>query len=498
MRRNSENLRTVLERFEIKNKTVAAALNLHPSMITRWMNHERLLGVNSKYLEPLADYIFSRKLTAEDMEWFKKRFHEYGIKGDFLSVAEMKRALRIWLVTDPNDDISGLLNSPLAGANQNRIYSGDYMAIAGITDITLRLSSLLAKLEQGALVYMRLSGESVAVCDSFVHLIKNSMDTFGIRFRVLLSLSNKNIQPSKTLITYITQIVNQDIEVSVAYEDTVPFAEETMVIIPGRCVMTITILADSSAPPAALLIKEKTYVHDAGRNFIETIARSQPLFDLPAQSTSRRFQSMSQESYEKGGGLSIIRDGLSPLYMSAGGFEHFLVAQGYEGEVFEWRLNEFCERKEAMDGNLKYGMPLRELIPLPLLDAVAEKGSCVMFGEDLLETGAVRINTSICLEMLEGYMHYLTVFPNFSIRVTNTFPLAFRHAHCLIKEDRHVLIKRRRDDTESCLISQQPVLLQGISGFFDDIWEGLNYMNRGGEATLYMLKRYYGEIGRHS
>lgn len=95
-------------------------------------------------------------------------------------------------------------------------------------------------------------------------------------------------------------------------------------------------------------------------------------------------------------------------------------------------------------------------------------------------------------------MHYLTVFPNFSIRVTNTFPLAFRHAHCLIKEDRHVLIKRRRDDTESCLISQQPVLLQGISGFFDDIWEGLNYMNRGGEATLYMLKRYYGEIGRHS
>lgn len=497
MPRNAENLRAVLERFEIRNKTIAAALNVHPSMITRWVNNERLLGLQSKYLEPLADFILSRKLKPDDMEWLKKRFREYGIKGDFLSVSEMKRALKLWLVTDPNDDISVLLNPPLSGTGQSRIYSGDYVAIAGITDIMLRLSSLFAKLKRGAHIYLCVSGESVAACDSFVRVIKNAIDTFGIRFRILLSLSNKNIQPSETVIAYITQIIEQDFEVFVAYEDTVSFTEETTVIIPGSCAMKITMLAGSSAPPAALLIREKTYVHDAQRSFIKTIARSQPLFDPPAQSTGRRFQGMSKESYEKGGGLSVIRDGLCPLYMSSLGFGHFLVSQGYEGEAFDWRLNEFRQRKESMDAFLKCGMPLRELLPLQLLDAVAEKGSCAISGEDLLETGKVRIDTSICLEMLEGYMHYLTVFPNFSIRFANTFPQAFRHAHCLIKEDGHVLIKRSRDGAESYLISQQPVLLQGVSRFFDDTWEGLNYMHRGGEATLYMLKRYYGEIGRH-
>ncbi len=66
----------------------------------------------------------------------------------------------------------------------------------------------------------------------------------------------------------------------------------------------------------------------------------------------------------------------------------------------------------------------------------------------------------------------------------------------MVKEDYHVLIKRRQDDAEAYLISQQQVLLHGVSKFFDGIWEELNYMNCGGEATLYMLKRYYGEINR--
>ncbi len=368
MARDTDNLRAVLEHFEIRSKTVAAALNVHPSIITRWMNKERLIGVNSKYLEPLTDYILARKLTTDDVEWFKKRFHEYGIKGDFLSVSEIKRALRIWLVTDPNDDISNMLYSQLAGANRNRIYSGEYMAIAGIADITSQISSLLAKLEQGAIIYLRVSGESVAACDSFVHVIKNAINSFGIRFRILLSLQNKHIEPSTTIITFITQIIDQDIEVFVVYEDTVSFSEETMLIIPERCVLTITMLSDSSAPPAALLIREKTYIHDAERSFIETIAHSRPLFDLSAQSTGRRFQSMVKESYEKGGRLSVIRNGLSPLYMSMSGFEHFLVAQGYEGEAFDWRLNEFCERKEALDGNLREGMPLHGQGRLPCAD----------------------------------------------------------------------------------------------------------------------------------
>lgn len=38
MKKESENLRIVLEHFEICNKSAAAALNVHPSMITRWMN----------------------------------------------------------------------------------------------------------------------------------------------------------------------------------------------------------------------------------------------------------------------------------------------------------------------------------------------------------------------------------------------------------------------------------------------------------------------------
>lgn len=494
MKTDTQHLRTVLEHFEIRNKSVAAALNVHPSLVTKWLNHERLLGINSKYLEPLADFILSRPLSPADTEWLKKQFNDFGIKEDISAISDYKRALKLWLVSDPNDNIDGLLSQNDKQAPQARIFRGNYQTVAGITDITLHLSSFFAKLPADTNVYIRIAGESVITNSAFVHAVNNAVETFELHFKILLALPYKDKQPSKTIITYLNLILQKEVEVSVVFEDVATFTEETIVIIPGHSAMLISLLPGSASPPVSLLVQEKTYVRDIEKSFIETTGRAQPLFVSPTESTQRQLQKIAKESYVKTGSLFIIRDGLNPLFLSSDGFGLFLESHGYKDDAYKWRMEEFNQRKAIMDEGLRYGLTLKELMPIAPLCDVTEKGCCTVAGEDFLETAAIRLNAKICLDLLDGYIHYLNVYPNFSIRFFYSLPEGFEDSFCLMKENECFLMRKHLKDREIHLFSQQIALLQGVANIFNDIWKNLDYAARGREATLHYLQRCVGEI----
>ena len=117
-----------------------------------------------------------------------------------------------------------------------------------------------------------------------------------------------------------------------------------------------------------------------------------------------------------------MRDGLNPLVLSEDGFGTYLKKCGYEGEAYAWRMDEFRKRKAAFDGSLKRGMTLREMVPLSLLESVLTNGLCIMFSEDFLEPDTVRIDLKTCVDLLEGYTHYLNVYPDFSLRLVGLVP----------------------------------------------------------------------------
>jgi len=490
MNQEQYHLRMALEHFDIRNKSVAAAMNVHPSMITRWANNQRLISINSKYLEPLASFILSRPLSPADMTWLEKRFREYGIEGSLASVAELKSALKIWLVSDPNDDLSDMKNLA-AGMGPARPDNGQYSAKAGVAEMALCYTNSVAQLEPGTTIRMCFSDESLLLNPVLIHAICNTVNGFGLRCQMLLKASGQSKTPSRAVTAFMPLIIERRMNVAIAYEDAALPIDRSMIIIPECAAMMIAALPDSAAFPIALMVHEKTFIRDLDRRFAETFTRSQPLLASLERSTARQVQSLARQCYETTGALAIMRDGLNPLVLSEDGFGAYLKKCGYEGEAYVWRMDEFRKRKAAFDGSLKRGMTLRELVPLSLLDSMATNGVCTMFSEDFLEPDTVRIDLKTCVDLLEGYTHYLNVYPDFSLRLVGSFPETFEDSQCMLKENRQVLItKRRQDETESYVVSQQMVFLQGISQIFEQLWEGLDYVTRRGETTLQTLQRY--------
>ncbi len=490
MNQDQYHLRTVLEHFDIRNKSVAAALNVHPSMITKWLTNDRLMGLNSKYLGPLADYILSRASSAADMKWLEKRFREYGIQSPLASVTELKTALMIWLVSDPNDDPSGLM-ALTAGTDRLRVDGSQFSAKAGVADISFCLSFSLSQLKSGAIVRISLSDESLLLQDAFVHTILNSAEAFGLRYQILLTISGQSSTPARAVNAFLPLIIDGSINIAIAYRETSFCVDEAAVVMPEYAAMVITTLPDSPAPSAALLIREKTFVRDLDRRIGETFARSQPLLASPERSNRQQVQTLLRQCYEATGALAVMRDGLNPLILTEDAFGAYLKLRGYEGEAYDWRIDEFRKRKEAFDGSLKRGMTLRELVPLSLLDDVVTNEVCTISGEDFLEPGPVMISCQTCADLLEGYTRYLNQYPDFSLRFIGALPEVFENSLCMVKGNSQVLIaKRRQDDTESYAVSRQMTFVQGVSQIFEQLWEGLDYVTHRSETTLQTMQRY--------
>ena len=55
------NLRTLLEYFEIPNRDLAQAINISPSMVSKWVQGKRALRMSSGSVTAIADYVLSKR-----------------------------------------------------------------------------------------------------------------------------------------------------------------------------------------------------------------------------------------------------------------------------------------------------------------------------------------------------------------------------------------------------------------------------------------------------
>lgn len=501
MEKASENLRIIAEHFQIKNKSIASALNVHSSQVSRWMSGERVLRLDSEYIEPLIDYILSRELSSKDILWIKRKFEEDGIKAEFSSVSDIKLGLMLWLAADSSDVIRGILSGAseksnsislekIKGAfNPERIYGSNYSAKVGITEISLCLGSMLTSLDPGSIVDICISGDNALAVSSetFFSTIQNAIATFKVRFRVLLSLSSKKQAPPKTLTTYLDEIVKQGVEVFIIHADAGSITEQTTIIIPGRCAMIITELPDSLAPVAAILVYERTFLRDIERNFTNAIVYAQPLFTSFTESSNRKLQNIYYSGYCDPGDLFIIRDGISPLYMSCQSYDAFLKARGHEGDAFKWRSEEFRRIKTEMEENLKKGMHIKEIMTLSSWNKIADEKYCTIPGELLLETGMIVIDKKMCRDILEGYVHYMKLYPNVTLRFSDKLGHFHEKSEWHIKESRHVLINKTDGSIQPYLFSSQQVFLYAIKNYFETEWQKLGYYSVGNTHALIMI-----------
>ncbi|HRY20347.1 MAG TPA: hypothetical protein P5198_02445 [Flexilinea sp.] len=75
----NENLKSVLEFLEISNLALAKALDLDPSLISRYLSGERRLFAASAQMNAIADFIIKRCDQLRDIQWLTDQFHSAGL-----------------------------------------------------------------------------------------------------------------------------------------------------------------------------------------------------------------------------------------------------------------------------------------------------------------------------------------------------------------------------------------------------------------------------------
>jgi len=77
MNNPSKNLKMVLEYLGITNLALAKALDIDPSVISRYLTGKRRLLAASPQMDAIAEYILARAQRVSDVEWLKDRFRRW-------------------------------------------------------------------------------------------------------------------------------------------------------------------------------------------------------------------------------------------------------------------------------------------------------------------------------------------------------------------------------------------------------------------------------------
>ncbi len=322
MENKATHLKYVTEYFGIQNKTLADALNVDQSLVSRWMTGKRQLKASSEYMEPLADFILSLQLDARDIDWLKKNFERDGLFTDFTSMIDVKRGLIFWLADDGAELIRNLGQWGREGLAPTekparRIYDSDYSVKAGMLDIAMRLSGLLMAVEKGSTLDIYLSNENISaiVDDSIVSLLIEAIAERGIHVRLLLSITSNTHALSKIITAYMQPIVTASMQFSVVHGMMQSMVNQMILLLPDSCAVVLTELPESFAPAVALFIMEGNFLKDLRHSFDRSLCYAQSIVVSYNDNFSRNILEIFYLEFAEPGDLDIIKDSINPMYM---------------------------------------------------------------------------------------------------------------------------------------------------------------------------------------
>ena len=83
MTKDTSNLKEVMISFQISNTDLAKAVQLDPSLISRYVSGNRILKADSKHADAIAEYLLIKADTAERIGWLKDQLDRHRRGSDF-------------------------------------------------------------------------------------------------------------------------------------------------------------------------------------------------------------------------------------------------------------------------------------------------------------------------------------------------------------------------------------------------------------------------------
>ena len=80
-----------MDYFGITNNSLAKALGVDPSLVSRWQSGQRRLTASSAAMDALAEYILTRSQRVHDVEWLKAQFDQFGLSTDISTCTALSK-----------------------------------------------------------------------------------------------------------------------------------------------------------------------------------------------------------------------------------------------------------------------------------------------------------------------------------------------------------------------------------------------------------------------
>jgi len=475
----TKKLKTVMDYFAISGNQLAKALDIDPSLVSRWLSGKRKLRVASAQMDALAEYILAQSRSIDDIKWLNAQFEAEGLPTDIASVHRTKQNLIMWLASDGEMLRRNLTNMPpiapatMKNPRQNTPYpSGDSAVKLGTLEIALGLATMLEGLPQDSRADIFLSNDQIAtiVQEDISGLIIRATEKSGLKIRLVVCISGNTQAMSRLIGTYMQPLISGHIRLSVVHGMTQAVTHQMHLIVPGNTVMLVTETPSVAAPPVAVIVADRSFAAETQKSFEQTARYAQPALQVYSDDYSRNILEILYMEFATPGSLDVVKDSVNPLYMTKEAYDQALLALGHEGAEFAWRSAEFARFKAGMDGVLGGDSVFREILSLSRLRQVARDGFCRMPGLYFMQKGFVNLNAEGCAAILDGYIRYLEIVPNFHLLILDDLS-ALHAGNCW-----H--IKRNVSMAANCWNGEEPLMIHTnqifivheFQGHFDSLW----------------------------
>ena len=103
--RSDEKLGFLIKTFKSNNSKLAKAINVDPSLVSKWRNGKRVISKDSPYIEAISDYFLGVDLLQEEKDILINMLKRFNPHINMCSRAQMKRYMTEWFFS--TDDDSG-------------------------------------------------------------------------------------------------------------------------------------------------------------------------------------------------------------------------------------------------------------------------------------------------------------------------------------------------------------------------------------------------------
>jgi transcriptional regulator with XRE-family HTH domain len=480
MRKSADNLKAVLDYYGIAQNELAQALNIDPSLVSRWISGERKLRAASPQLDALAEYILMRSKRVYDMEWLKAQFDAAGLPTDLASVNRTRQNLIMWLASDGDNLRRNLGGSPTEPVGKKPVPEelqavsrrADSSAKLGCLDIALELEPILTGLPPQSSVNIFLSTDRIvtAINEDIAALLLRMIKKNNLSIRLVVCVSGDTQAMSSLVDTYMSALVPGHVRLSVVHGLTQTVTHQMHLIVPGLAAMLVTETPGTLAPPVAVIVREPTFIAEIQKSFEQTARYAQPALNIYSDDFSRNILEILYQEFCTHGALDIVKDSINPMYMTKDAYNRVLLAQGHRDTEYAWRSEEFARFKSGMEKTLGGGSVFREILSMARLNQIAQDGFCRMPGLYFMNRGFVRLDAQGCADILHGYIRYLEIVPHFHVLILDDIATLHSDNCWQLKQNHHLAINHWSGAEPVMIHSDQLILLREFQAHFNHLW----------------------------